>query len=206
MRGIRYFASCAALLSLVLCFSSQSSAADETTSTLPKWTWKMLVIIYPSTEKEVKVEVRSSKGDLYTTTPFPNYPNCAGCLTVIDPRGTIHQVTDEAGNNLPEYDVIKGAVIFDLPLAKGKKWSYDVQRKTAQGIVDLNYSFKVRKLTTVKVQAGKFEAFEVERTMTRKGDMRWSQVDTFYFSTELGVCVKLESQDSKNTWEVKLVQ
>jgi len=83
---------------------------------MPTWTWKQLVLLYGQDEKEYLVEMKSSSGGLYTTTPFRNYPSCAGCFTVIDVMGEIHRVIDESGKDLPEHHRNQKFSAFEVDL------------------------------------------------------------------------------------------
>lgn len=191
------------VLLVTVLFLSYDALAEEKASGLPKWTWKRLVLTFDDKKRpDVTVEIRASEGDLYTITPFPAYPPCTGCLTVMDPRGFIHRVIDEGGNNLPGYDWVKGWKILDLPLVDGKQWSYTANLPGAQGTVHLHHSYKVRGLKKIKIQAGEFEAFEVERT-TYRSDRGGSTTHKLYYALEPGVTVRLVGD---SPWEVKEIQ
>jgi len=97
-------------------------------------------------------------------------------------------VIDEAGSDLPDYDWLKGWKILDLPLAEGKQWSYIANLKGRQGTVHLQHSYKVRSFKKIKILAGEFGVFEVERT-TQRSDRRGPTTQKLYYSPDLGVTV-----------------
>jgi len=171
----------------------------------PAWNWKQLVLLFGEEQKEYVVEMKSSSGGLYTTTPFPGYPSCSGCFTVIDVEGKIHRVVDESGKNLPEYDWVKGRKSVDLPLAKGKKWSVWATIKDPDGkIRDYYISNKVGDVKTIKIAAGEFEVFEVEREVTLR-DRSWSAMTKVYYAPALNLVVKYIGPGN-HRWELKSIQ
>lgn len=171
----------------------------------PKWTWKRLVLLYGYAKQEHKVDMIREENGLYVTTPFPKYPACEKCLTLLSTDGVIHKVTDLEGKELEAFRyATSGYQPVNYPLWVGKTWEFDFTWDDGGKLTKYHNMMKVVSYEAIKIAAGELKVFKIEDKIA-KVDGTWSDIRYSYYSPDTGIVVK-HVGFKNHRWELKSME
>ena len=148
------------------------------------------------------LEILAIEGDAITTTS-PWQRACLKCRTTFSPPFTPLKVADEAGKPWAPDRGFQATGprwrYIDWPLTVGKSWSVSDKALFNAQWVDYRVYFKVVGLEDVKVKAGTFKAYKIQRDWNTQ---YWRGQETVWYVPEVKWYVK-RTGDFATDWELE---